>query len=64
MPSAVPMRGLRIDDELYNKVVFLAKQEERSFNQQAAWILKRYVAEYERQHGPIRLQPDTQQKEV
>ena len=53
MPSKVPMRGLRIDDDLYNKLCYLAKLEERSFNQEAAYILKRFVADFEKQHGPI-----------
>ena len=49
MPSKVPMRGLRIDDGLYNKLCYLAKLENRSFNQEAAYILKRFVAEFEKQ---------------
>ena len=53
MPSKVPMRGLRIDDDLYNKLCYLAKLEERSFNQEAAYILKRFVSEYEKNHGPL-----------
>ena len=53
MPSAVPLRGLRIDDDLYQKIVALGKMNERSFNQQATYILKQYILEYEKQHGPI-----------
>ncbi len=30
MPSAVPMRGLRMEDELYLKLKFIAKKESRS----------------------------------
>lgn len=53
MPSAVPLRGVRLDDELYRKIVYIAKLEDRSFNQEATYILKRFVAEYERSHGVI-----------
>ena len=53
MPSKVPMRGLRIDDDLYNKVCYIAKLDKRSFNQEAAYILMRFVADYEQRHGPI-----------
>ena len=53
MASALPLRGLRLDDELYQKIVFIAKLEDRSFNQEATYILKRFVSEYERSHGAI-----------
>lgn len=53
MPSSVPMRGLRMDDELYLKLKFLAAKDSRSYNQEAVYILKSYVAEYEAQHGVI-----------
>ena len=57
MPSAIPLRGLRIEDDLYRKIVALGKKDERSFNQEATYILKQYVSEYEKQNGPIQL-PD------
>lgn len=53
MPSAIPLRGLRIEDDLYRKIVALGKKNERSFNQEATYILKQYVSEYEKQNGPI-----------
>lgn len=53
MASKVPLRGLRIEDDLYNKVCYLAKMENRSFNQEATWIIMRFVADYEQKHGPI-----------
>ena len=55
MPSAVPQRGLRIEDELYNKLLYIAKLEERSFNQEATFILKQFVAEFEKKHGEIQV---------
>lgn len=58
MPSNILMRGLRIEDELYLKLRVIAKKENRSYNQQAVYILSLFVAEYEQQHGPIPVQPD------
>lgn len=53
MPSATPLRGLRIDDDLYNKIVYIAKKEERSFNQEATFILRKFVQDFEEKNGPI-----------
>ncbi len=58
MPSNVPMRGLRLDDELYLKLKFIAKKKNRSFNQQAAYILKQFVEQYEEANGSISVQTD------
>lgn len=58
MPSYVPMRGLRIGDELYLKLKFISKKENRSFNQQATYILGKFVEQYERENGVIPVQPD------
>ncbi len=53
MPSKVPLRGLRIDDELYNKICYIGKLNERSFNQQATFFIKQCVEKFEKEHGPI-----------
>ena len=58
MPSLVPMRGVRMSDDLYLKLKFLAAKDERSYNQQAVYILKRYVEEYEKKNGEIVINPD------
>jgi hypothetical protein len=58
MPSSVPLRGLRIPDELYLKLKHLAALSTRSYNQQATYILKRFVEEYEAIHGEIRVNAD------
>lgn len=58
MPSNVPMRGLRMHDELYLKLKFIADKEDRSYNQQAVNILKRYVDDYEKQYGEIEVDTD------
>lgn len=53
MPSAVPMRGLRMPDDLYLKLRHIAEKENRSYNQEAVFILRSYVEEYEKENGVI-----------
>lgn len=55
MPSNVPMRGLRISDELYLKLKKIAEKENRSYNKQAAYILQQYVDKYELVNGIIEI---------
>ena len=58
MPSNVPMRGLRMSDELYLKLREIAKRDNRSYNQEAVHILQKFVAEYEKENGEITVDPD------
>lgn len=58
MPSNVPMRGLRLDDELYLKLKAIAAKESRSFNQQAVYVLRSFVKQYESDNGAVPVQPD------
>lgn len=58
MPSSVPMRGLRMEDELYLKLKYLAAKDSRSYNQEAVHILKTYVEQYEDKHGIIEVDVD------
>ena len=58
MPSAVPMRGLRMPDELYLKLKYIAKSENRSYNQQAVYILQQFVSNYEERNGIIPVSVD------
>lgn len=58
MPSAVPMRGLRMPDELYLKLKHIAKTENRSYNQQAVHILQQFVIDYEERNGAISVSTD------
>lgn len=58
MPSLIPQRCIRIDDELYLKVRAIAKNQERSFNQQTIFILKKFVSDYEAEYGEIKVDTD------
>lgn len=53
MPSAIPLRGVRMSDELYLKLRKIAEKENRSFNQEAVYILTRFVEAYEKENGVI-----------
>ena len=44
---------LRLPEELYEKVRYLAYIERRSVNMQIEHALSKYIADYEREHGPI-----------
>lgn len=45
--------GLRLDEELYEKVKVLAALDGRSINNLVEFIVRCYVAEYEGKHGPV-----------
>lgn len=45
--------GLRLEEELYEKLKTLANQEGRSLNNLAEYIIRRFVSEYETQNGPL-----------
>ena len=58
MPSAVPMRGLRMPDELYLKLREIARRENRSYNQEALYVLQKFVDSYEKEYGEITVDTD------
>lgn len=49
---------LRLKDEIGKKVKEIAKYKERSFNQQIEYILKLYIADYEKINGKIEVEKD------
>lgn len=58
MPSSIPLRGVRMPDELYLKLKYIAVKDNRSFNQEAVHILQKYVQEYEENNGAIPVNTD------
>ena len=46
---------LRIDNILQDKVKIIAEREDRPITTQYERIVKKYIEEYEAQHGPILL---------
>ncbi len=45
--------GLRLEEGLYEKVKTLADMEGRSLNNLAEYIIRRYISDYEADHGPL-----------
>ena len=53
---------LRIQDETYEKMRFLAYAERRSIAMEIEAAMLAYIANYENQHGPIQL-PESSEEE-
>lgn len=50
--------GLRLDEESYSKLRALAAQESRSLNNLIEFIVRKYLADYEAEHGALPLCQD------
>ena len=50
---------LRIDRELFQKFCYIAGANGRSANREIEQFLKRYVASYEKENGPIPIDEET-----
>lgn len=44
---------LRIDEEAHTKAKEIAKREERTLNSQFEYFIKRCIAQYEAENGPV-----------
>lgn len=44
---------IRMDEELYDKIKYIAHKQNRSWNGQANWILQQYIKDYEKVNGKI-----------
>lgn len=53
MPVSKIQTGLRLEEELYEKLKTLSTLEGRSLNNLVEFIVRRYVSEYELQNGPL-----------
>ena len=59
MATAKIQTGLRLNEQLYEKLRALAAQENRSLNNLMEYIAQKYVTEYEQKNGAIApLDPD------
>lgn len=56
MPSQLPPFSLRIPEELLDKIRFIAQKNLRSANKEIEFALIKYVSEYEKQHGEIKVE--------
>lgn len=56
---AIKSLSIRIDDAVLDKLHIVADYEGRSANSQINILIHDCIAAYEKQHGPIVLQPHT-----
>ena len=56
---AIKSLSIRIDDAVLDKLDIVADYEGRSANSQINILIRDCIAAYEKQHGPIVLQPHT-----
>ena len=50
--------GLRIEEMIYAKAKAICTAEHRSLNNLVEYALQQYISSYEKEHGPIPVQPD------
>lgn len=48
--------GIRIDETIYSKFKAIAEREGRTVNNLNEYIIRRFVADYESEHGPVECQ--------
>ncbi len=48
--------GFRIDNELHDKMVYIAEYEGRSLTWQMVHLMQDCVRDFEKEHGPIELE--------
>lgn len=55
MPSKKPQFIVRADKEILDKLAYIAKENERSANQEIVYMIKQKISAYESIHGEIKL---------
>lgn len=55
------MRGLRMPEDLYAKLKYVAELEERSTSRQMLMILRNWMIDYEKEHGPVPIEIETEE---
>lgn len=53
MPSDKPRITVRADQEIIDKINFIAKENERSTSQEIVYLIKQRIKEYEKNNGNI-----------
>ncbi len=47
--------GLRLKEQVYEKVKVLAAQEQRSLNNFMEYVIQRHIEDYEAKNGPMQI---------
>lgn len=53
MAIAKIQTGLRIDETTYGKLKTLSRQDGRTLNNLVEHIIRQYLSDYEKEHGPV-----------
>lgn len=52
---------LRLEENLAKKIKCLSKENNRSYNKEIEWILKKYIDQYELSNGQIDISGESEQ---
>lgn len=53
MPSKKPQFVIRADQEVLDKIAYIARENERNTTQEIVYLLKQKIKSYEAEHGEI-----------
>ena len=56
MPSKKPQFVIRADREVFDKISYIAKENERSATQEIEYMIKQKIAAYEAMYGEIKIE--------
>ncbi len=58
MPSKKPQFVIRTEQEILDKISYIAKENERSGTQEIVYLIKQRIKEYEATHGELIVDED------
>lgn len=58
MPSNLPRYTLRIEDTMMKKIKFISDYNGRSANREIEQLIKKHIANFEKEHGEIKINED------
>lgn len=58
MPSQMPKFSFRVNQETLDKLRYIADDNFRTVNKEIEMLVKKYISEYENEHGIINLYKD------
>lgn len=64
MPSKKPQFVIRADQEIFDKIGYIAKENERNTTQEIVYLIKQRIKQYESTYGEIPLEPKPTRKEA
>ena len=56
MPSKKPQFVIRTEQEIIDKISYIAKERERSTTQEIVFLIKQEIKKYESEHGEIEIE--------